>query len=203
MLNKRQIISQTEEYVKNLLVKENSGHDWYHIALVRRNALNIAEKEKNVDLFVVELVALLHDIADHKNHGGDYEIGPKLAKEWLESLKVKKDIINHVVDIVGTISFSKNTGSIKTKEGEIVQDADRLEALGAVGIARCFATGAKMGRPIYDPNDEEGNYSIQHFYDKLLKLKKLMNTKTGKKMAEKRHAFMEKFLKQFYKEWAE
>ncbi len=196
-----EVISKTEQFVQDTLAGESSGHDWYHIHLVRKNAMQIAENEIDVNLFVVELAALLHDIADHKNHGGDYSIGPKMTREWLGSLNLEPELIHEVVEIVSTISYSKNAGPMKSKEGKIVQDADRLEAIGAIGIARCFATGAKMGRPIYDPNDKEGKHSIQHFYDKLLKLKDLMNTETGKQMAKERHDYMEGFLERFYEEW--
>lgn len=200
-MNNEDIIAKTEEFVRKTLKGEGSGHDWGHVDKVRKNALKIAKEEKDANLFIVELAALLHDIADHKNHGGDYEIGPKKAREWLESLKIEPAIIDSVTDIVSTISYSKNAGPMKTLEGKIVQDADRLEALGAIGIARCFATGGKMRRVIYDPSGRDRAHSIQHFYDKLLKLKDMMNTVTGQRMAEERHRFMEDFLKRFYQEW--
>lgn len=214
-MNKEFVLKQTERYVKNNLEKESSGHDWLHICRVRNMALYIAEKEKNADLFVVQLAALLHDIADWKFHSGDDSVGSKIARNWLEKMNIDGKIISHVCEIVKEISF-KGAGvksKIKTEEGMIVQDADRLDALGALGISRCFASGGKMGYSIYDPNikpklhktfeqyKSSSSTSINHFYEKLLLLKDLMNTKTGKKIAEERHKFMEHFLDKFFKEW--
>ena len=214
-MNKKEIIKKTESFVKKHLKGDVTGHDWWHIDRVRKMALRIAKKEKNVDLFVVQLAALLHDIADWKFHGGDETIGIKLAEEWLKRLKVEEEIISRVCEIIREISFkgAEVKSKMKTKEGMIVQDADRLDAIGAVGIARCFATGAKLNREIYNPEikprlhktfeeyKKAKSTSINHFYEKLLLLKDLMNTKTAKKIAEKRHKFMEQFLDRFFKEW--
>lgn len=196
-----EILKQTEAFVKEILEGEGSGHDWYHIDQVRKNALHIAQSEDNCDLFIIELAALLHDIADHKLHDGDYEKGGKVSRAFLEQLQVDKAIIDHVVSIVSSISFSKNAGPMKTKEGEIVQDADRLEAIGAIGIARCFAYGGSKQRIIYDPTGKNKENSLQHFYDKLLKVKDLMNTEGGKQIAKERDAFLRMYLDQFLQEW--
>ena len=210
-MNKKFIIKQTEEYVKKILEKESSGHDWWHIYRVWKNAVQIGKKE-NADLFIVQLAALLHDLEDWKFK--TEEDSPKLAREWLENLKVDKNIIFHVCDIIKNMSF-KGSGvksQIKTKEGMVVQDADRLDALGAIGIARTFTTGALRGRVLYNPKIKIGKRvkdfrkkdsysSIHHFYDKILLVKGLINTKTAKKIAEGRHRFVEQFLDKFFKEW--
>jgi len=215
-MNRKEIIRKTTVYVRNVLGKEGTGHDWLHIERVVRNAKKIANKEGG-DLFVIELAALLHDIADWKFHGGDFSVGPKKTKEWLEKLKLEENIISHVTNIVKGVSFRGGTNKVKMKtlEGKIVQDADRLDAMGAIGIARTFAYGGYRGREIYNPKIKPKSYkhyanlkkgmksgtTINHFYEKLLLLKDSMNTKTGRKMAEEKHKFMERFLKQFYKEW--
>ncbi len=215
-MDKQAILRQTEEYARKTLEGEGSGHDWHHIDRVRRNALRIAREEK-ADLFIVELGALLHDIADWKFHGGDEAIGPKVSRDWLQKVGADETTIIHVCEIINDISF-KGAGEkkqMKTKEGMCVQDADRLDALGAIGVARTFATGGKMGRPIYDPAEKphmhqtfaeyktkKGN-SLNHFYEKILLLKDRMNTPTGKKLAEGRHAYVEQFVKEFLKEWNE
>ena len=173
------------------------------------------KKKKNVDLFVIQLAALLHDIADWKFNGGDMSIGLELAKRWLEKLKVDEKTISKVCEIIENISFKGAYVKSKpiSKEAMIVQDADRLDAIGAIGIARCFATGAKLNRVLYNPKikpklhktfEEYKNSkssSINHFYEKLLLLKDLMNTKTGKEIAKSRHEFMEQFLDRFFSEW--
>jgi uncharacterized protein len=207
-------IEKTEDYVKQKLQGDGTGHDWWHVDNVRKNAMLIG-KEEGADLFVVELAALLHDIADWKFQDGDESVGPRLTREILESLEVDSQVIQHVCDIVGHVSF-KGAGAenkISTLEGKVVQDADRLEALGAIGIARCFAYGGHKNRPIYDPSikptthDDFSSYkknqshSMNHFYEKLLLLKDRMNTATGKRIAEGRHKFTEQFLGQFFKEW--
>ncbi|MCX7109630.1 MAG: HD domain-containing protein [Proteobacteria bacterium] len=207
-------INKTVIYVKQKLEGDGSGHDWWHIQRVWKMAERIA-KEESADQLTVQLAALLHDIADWKSHGNNFEIGPKVAREWLETLGVPDPIVNEVAYIVGSVSF-KGVGASKpdlSLEGKIVQDADRLDATGAMGIARTFAYGGHNNRLIYDPNippiteHTENSYvnnispSINHFYEKLLLLKNLMNTQTGRKVAENRHVFMEKFLEQFYKEW--
>lgn len=213
-MNKDQIIIQTTEYIKTKLMGEGSGHDWWHVYRVWKSAIHIG-KQESVDLFVVELAALLHDVADWKFHDGNDEIGPQVAKEWLESLGVSEDIVSHVCQIIKDISF-KGAGvvtAMKTTEGMVVQDADRLDALGAIGIARTFAYGGSKNREMYNPDinpemhasfeqykNSQGT-SINHFYEKLLLLKELMNTATAKQIAEKRHAVMEDYLQQFYDEW--
>lgn len=208
-------IQQSREMIKNKLMGEGTGHDWYHIERVYKLAEHIAEKEGDVDIFIVRMGALLHDIADHKFHDGDETVGPKVAMEWLESVKVRPERMKKIVDIVKEISFKglDVPTPMSTKEGQIVQDADRIDAIGAIGIARTFAYGGNKNRPIYDPNikpvchDSFAAYktstapTINHFYEKLLHLKDKMNTKAGKQIAEERHAFMENFLEQFYKEW--
>ena len=213
-MNEEAILKQTEEYIKNKLSGEGSGHDWWHVYRVCKNAIHIG-KHENTDLFVVQLAALLHDISDWKFNDGDDDVGPKLAREWLEKMQVEEDVISHVCKIIKEMSF-KGAGvktPIHTKEGMVVQDADRLDAIGAIGIARTFAYGGHKGREIYNPNikpelhDSFEKYksgtspTINHFYEKLLLLKDLMNTKTAKKIAEERHKFMEQFLNRFYKEW--
>lgn len=212
-MNKEAILKQTEEYIRNKLSGEGSGHDWWHVYRVWKNAIYIG-KHENVDLFMVQLAALLHDISDWKFNEGD-DVGPKLAREWLEKMRVDEKVISHVCKIIKEISF-KGAGvktPMRTKEGMVVQDADRLDAIGAIGIARTFAYGRHKGREIYNPNikpelhDSFEKYksgkghTINHFYEKLLLLKDLMNTKTAKKIAKERHKFMEQFLDRFYKEW--
>lgn len=213
-MNKEQIIDKTADYIKNKMTGESSGHDWWHVYRVWKNAIHIGEQE-DVDLFVVELAALLHDIADWKFHDGDDDIGPRLAREWLESLAVDENVIAHVSQIIKDISF-KGAGvatTMKTIEGMVVQDADRLDAIGAIGIGRTFAYGGNKGREMYDPEIKpqahesfeqyKNNQSntINHFYEKLLLLRDLMNTASAKRIAEKRHALMEKFLDDFLQEW--
>jgi len=213
-MNNQDIILKTVDFVKTSLSDAEGGHDWWHIFRVWKIALHIAENE-NVDIFVVELGALLHDIADSKFHGGDEEIGPRKAEEFLQSLQVSENVIVHVQKIIANISFKggKLSQKFKSPELDVVQDADRLDALGAIGIARTFNYGGHKGRTIYNPDikpnlnlsKEEYKHSdgptMNHFYEKLLLLKNLMNTQTGRKMAEQRHNFMLTYLDQFYKEW--
>ncbi|MEI7507906.1 MAG: HD domain-containing protein [Flavobacterium sp.] len=208
------LIDDTILFVKQKLENAESGHDWFHIERVYKNALLIAEGE-DCDITVVKLGALLHDIADSKFHDGDEAVGPKVAREFLESQNASEEIITHVVHIIENISFKGGNFEKKftSKELEVVQDADRLDAIGAIGIARTFNYGGFKNRPIYNPNiapqtnmtKEEYKKSeaptLNHFYEKLLLLKDKMNTKTGRKIAEKRHKFMELFLSQFYAEW--
>jgi len=213
-MNKEQIISNTETFVKSVLKDAEGGHDWFHILRVWNNAKLIA-KEENVDLFIVELGALLHDIADSKFHNGDESIGPKIARVFLEEQQVDNITINHVEQIISNISYKGGNfeQKFKSPELDVIQDADRLDAIGAVGIARCFNYGGFKDRPLYNPsikpnlNQTKEEYknsnapTINHFYEKLLLLKEKMNTKTGKKIAENRHIYMETFLQQFYNEW--
>ena len=213
-MNNEQIIAQTAEHIRLKLEGEGSGHDWWHVYRVWKNAIHIGKQEK-ADLFVIELAALLHDIADWKFHNGNEDIGPQLAREWLETLSVEESVIAHVCRIIRAISFKgagvKNT--MDSPEGLIVQDADRLDAMGAIGIARTFAYGSSKHREIYNPTvnpqlhtsfeqykNSEGT-TINHFYEKLLLLKNLMNTPTAKKIAEGRHKYMQEFLQQFFLEW--
>lgn len=210
-MSHKQIILRTQEFMKDRLLKEGSGHDWQHIFRVWKMAKEIGEKEK-ADLFVAELGALLHDIADWKFFK-DPKAGSKESRKWLESLNVDEDSIKKVCSIVDNVSFkgSKIKSKMESLEGKIVQDADRLDALGAIGIARCFAYSGFKGIPIFDPkikpnlNKKLSNKStsINHFYEKLLLIKDLMNTKTAKNIATKRHKFLEDYLKQFYLEWGE
>lgn len=221
-MNKTEILKNTAEFVKKTLSDAEGGHDWFHIERVRKNAKLIAKTEE-VDLFIVELGALLHDIADAKFHSGDESVGPKIASEFLKKQQVSSEIIEHVVKIIENISFSQSKkkqkshetsgAEFQSKELQVIQDADRLDALGAIGIARTFNYGGYKNRALYDPaiqpnlkmSKEEYKAStaptINHFYEKLLLLKDLMNTKTGRSIAEGRHVFMLKFLSQFYAEW--
>lgn len=208
------IIDKTILFVKTKLEQAEGGHDWFHIERVYKNALLIAQEE-SCDLTVVKLGALLHDIADSKFHNGDETIGPKTARAFLEAENVDEATIVHVVNIIENISFKGGNFEKKfsSKELEIVQDADRLDAIGAIGIARCFNYGGFKNRALYNPaippkfgmSKEEyktnDSPTINHFYEKLLLLKDKMNTPTGKKIAEARHRFMENFLSQFYAEW--
>lgn len=208
------LIQKTVDFVKAELTEAESGHDWWHIYRVWQLSKHIAEKEQ-VNLVVVELGALLHDIADSKFHGGDESIGPKMARNFLEKQAVEEGVIVQVENIIRHISFKggNHDQSYRSRELDVVQDADRLDAMGAIGIARTFNYGGFKNRAIYDPNippkldmtKEEYKKStaptINHFYEKLLLLKDRMNTETGKLMAQQRHQFMEQFLEAFYKEW--
>jgi uncharacterized protein len=208
------VIEQTADHVKKVLANEGSGHDWWHIERVWRMAKRIGQDE-GADLPIVELAALLHDIADWKAHGGDSNIGSQTAMTWLTSLDVDSNIVQHVGQIIADISFKGASVEqpMLSLEGKVVQDADRLDAIGAIGIARAFAYGGSKGRLIYDPTCKPTDHqtadsylnsngtTINHFYEKLLLLKDRMNTQTGKNVAEQRHDFMEDFLKQFYEEW--
>jgi uncharacterized protein len=213
-MEKETIILKTIDFVKATLVDAEGGHDWWHIYRVWKTAKHIAQIE-GVDTFIVELGALLHDIADSKFHGGDEEIGPQIAKKFLQSIQVSEDIILHVVNIIGSISFKGGNlpQLFHSPELDVIQDADRLDAIGAIGIARTFNYGGHKGRAIYNP-DIKPNFilskeeyknneapTLNHFYEKLLLLKDRMNTETGRKMAESRHDFMLIYLDQFYKEW--
>jgi uncharacterized protein len=213
-MNKNDIIQKTIAFVKRSLQGAEGGHDWWHIERVHNNTKTIAAREP-VNMFIAELAALLHDIADAKFHDGDENVGPQKARAFLESLSVDGNIIEHVENIIRNISFKGGnfTAGFSSAELEVVQDADRLDALGAIGIARAFNYGGFKNREIYNPNitpdmvmDKEAYKrsnapTLNHFYEKLLLLKDRMNTNTGKRMAEQRHAFMEQYLEQFYAEW--
>lgn len=211
-MNQEEIIHLTEKYVYEQLHNDASGHDWWHIVRVTRMARKIAEEEK-ANLFICEMAALLHDIADEKLNSSEEE-GLNKVKDFLHSLEIDRNDSHKIMEIISTISY-KGGGQPKvtTLEAMIVQDADRLDAIGAIGIARTLAYGGKKGQLIYDPKisprtsmtkeayRNEESTSINHFYEKLLKLKDEMNTTYGKKMAEERHLYMENFLKQFMMEW--
>ena len=208
------LIDKTIAFVKEKLDNAEGGHDWFHIERVYKNSILIAQEE-DCDLTVVKLGALLHDIADSKFHDGDETIGPKIARTFLESENVFEETINHVINIIENISFKGGNfeNKFSSKELEIVQDADRLDAIGAIGIARTFNYGGFKNRALYDPsiapnlNMSKEEYknsnspTLNHFYEKLLLLKDKMNTATGKKIALERHQYMENFLSQFYAEW--
>jgi len=208
------LIPRTILFVKEKLENAEGGHDWFHIERVYKNTLLIAKNEA-CDTAIVQLGALLHDIADSKFHNGDETVGPRVAREFLESENVDEEIIEHVVNIIENISykggnFEKKFTSI---ELNVVQDADRLDAIGAIGIARTFNYGGFKNRTLYDPEiapnssmtkeEYKNNDSptLNHFYEKLLLLKDKMNTATGKQIAQERHCYMEGFLAQFYAEW--
>jgi uncharacterized protein len=214
-LKNNQIIEATKTFVKTTLKDAEGGHDWFHTERVYNNALLISKGE-TVDELVVALGALLHDIADSKFNDGDDTVGPKIAGEFLMKQNVSTKVINHVIKIIENVSFSSNidnASAFKSKELEVIQDADRLDALGAIGIARTFNYGGFKNRALYNPdikpnlNLTKDEYkkstapTINHFYEKLLLLKDKMNTKTGRKIAEERHNYMVDFLKQFYAEW--
>lgn len=207
------VLHRANAHVRTLLAGDSTGHDWWHIERVRRTALTIARQEGG-DLYIVELAAILHDVADWK-FSGDSAAGPREVRAWLEEQEVEPASIDHVCQIVEQLSY-KGAGvatPMSSLEGEAVQDADRLEALGAIGIARAFAYGGSKGRPIYDPAippemhasfaayKKNSGPTINHFYEKLLLLKDRMNTATGRRLAAARHEFMQQYLEQFYAEW--
>jgi uncharacterized protein len=194
--------------------QDSSGHDWWHIDRVRNTAVQIARQE-GADPVIVELAALLHDIADWKFHGGDETAGPRAARDWLSQFPLPDQSLDHICDIIATLSFKgANVATpMTTLEGQCVQDADRIDAIGAIGIARAFAYGGHKGRAMYDPehpptlHDSFEAYkrnagpTINHFHEKLLLLRDRMNTTTAKAIADERHQFMEAFLQQFHREW--
>lgn len=210
----QELISKTADFMKAKFAADSTGHDWWHLYRVWQLSKHIASKEKGSDILVVELAALLHDIADWKFHD-DEEAGPNAAGRWLESLKVDKKTIAHVENIVRHISFkgANVKNKLSTLEGYIVSDADKLDAIGAIGIARAFAYGGSDNRIMYDPDRKPKHHesfeeykndksdTINHFYEKLLLLKDRMYTKTGKQIAIHRHKYMENYLKEFYAEW--
>lgn len=209
----KDVIQKTESFVRNLLGEDCTGHDWFHIERVRRNALYICEKENKGDSYIIELAALLHDVSDEKLNATK-EAGEKKLSDFLNSIELEQSTRDKVIDIINSVSFKGGRKiELKSIEAKIVQDADRLDAMGAIGIARTFAYGGNKGRPIYSPEIavreemSESEYrkgkspSINHFYEKLLKLKNLLNTDTARNMAEKRHQFMEKYLEEFFNEW--
>ena len=216
-MDKKQVIQATIDFVKETLQGAEGGHDWFHIERVYRNAKLIAKGE-DVDLFIIELGSLLHDIADAKFYDGDETIGPKKAADFLRSKDVNESIILHIENIIRYVSFKSSLdtsekGKFDSIELKVIQDADRLDAIGAIGIARTFNYGGFKNRSLYDPDiaplidQDKETYknskapTINHFYEKLLLLKNKMNTATARKIADKRHQFMEQYLDQFYDEW--
>ncbi|MFC5403342.1 HD domain-containing protein [Cohnella soli] len=208
----RRIAGEAVEWARAKLHKDSSGHDWWHIDRVVRTARTIA-REEGADSFVCELAALLHDMADEKLND-DPRAAEQELERWLANSGADDEVVSHVLEIIRTMSFKGGARApMKTKEGKVVQDADRLDAIGAVGISRVFAYSGAKSRPIHDPElkprermtEEEyrngKDTAINHFYEKLLKLKGLMNTVAGKRLAEERHAFMETYLERFYAEW--
>lgn len=215
-MTQQQLINKTADFVKQKFSTEPTGHDWWHMYRVWQLAKQINLDEKTADPLVVELAALLHDIADWKFHDGDMEAGPRAAREWLESLHASEDKILHIEDIIRNTSF-KGSGvasTLKTIEGKIIHDADKLDAIGAIGIARAFAYGGSKSRNMHDPElvptihksfEEYKNArgtTINHFHEKLLLLKDRMYTTTGQKIAQHRHEYMQKFLDEFHNEWS-
>lgn len=208
------IIDKTIGFVKETLAGAEAGHDWFHIERVYKTALHINDAE-NGDVLVVSLAALLHDIADSKFNNGDEEIGPNMAGNFMRGLNITDHVVIHVQEIIRNLSYKASLGNItfQSKELDIVQDADRLDAIGAIGIARAFTYGGYKNRVMYDPeiapdlNMSKEAYknsaapTVNHFYEKLLRLKELMKTTAGKQLAQKRHEFMESYLDQFYAEW--
>eukprot|EP01118_Nematostelium_gracile_P017792 TRINITY_DN7712_c0_g1_i1.p1 TRINITY_DN7712_c0_g1~~TRINITY_DN7712_c0_g1_i1.p1 ORF type:complete len:218 (+),score=47.33 TRINITY_DN7712_c0_g1_i1:345-998(+) len=213
-MQEQEIIQQTIAFVKQTLAGAEAGHDWFHIERVYKTALTINASEK-ADNLIVSLAALLHDIADSKFNNGDETIGPRIAGEFMQSLNLAPEIIEHVQQIILNMSYKASLGTVTfhSHELEVVQDADRLDAIGAIGIARAFTYGGFKNRVLYDPaipfveNMSKEAYknttapTINHFYEKLLLLKDLMKTAAGKAMAQQRHDFMLNYLDQFYKEW--
>lgn len=211
-MTNQEIIEKTLAFVKSELKNAEGGHDWFHIERVWKNARTISQSEP-ANLLVVELGALLHDIADHKFN--DESIGISKARNFLESLHVDEGVIDHVLKIMKNISFKGGNfqPDFSSKELAVVQDADRLDAMGAIGIARAFNYGGFKGRPMHDPSikpmtgmtveqyQQSKAPTINHFYEKLLLLKERMNTETGKRMAQQRHQYMEQYLEQFFREW--
>lgn len=207
------IIEQTILFVKRTLAGAEAGHDWFHIDRVYKNAVAINAVEK-ADELVVALAALLHDIADAKFNNGDEEVGPRIAGEFLKTLNIKQDVVDHVLQIIRNISYKTNLGVVTFNSAElsVVQDADRLDAIGAIGIARAFTYGGFKNRVLYDPEiapqlemtkeeyKNSNSPTINHFYEKLLLLKDLMKTDEGKRIALERHDFMLSYLKQFLSE---
>lgn len=214
-MKNRKIIDRLAKSVKQQLEHEGSGHDWWHVFRVWTMAQRLAKKEK-VEVFVVELAALLHDVADWKFHNGDEKVGPRVARRMLLAEGVDEETITQVCEIISTMGFkgAKVKTNMASREGMVVQDADRLDAIGAIGIARAFAYGGHKGSMLYSPNQKpvmhktkeeyfkgDGS-SVNHFYEKLLLLKDQMNTQGAKRLASERHRFMKKYLDRFFQEWA-
>lgn len=213
-MDRQQLVQRTAEFVRQKLSGDATGHDWWHIHRVRVMARRLA-REEGADLLVVELAALLHDIADWKFHDGDLEAGPLAASAWLAECGVEHSVIEQVADIIGSLSFkgARVETPMATLEGRVVQDADRLDALGAVGIARAFAYGGSQRREIYDPDTapvahtsfdayrSSASSTVHHFHEKLLLLADRMNTETARRLARGRHDYMQSYLDRFHEEW--
>jgi uncharacterized protein len=213
-VNQEVVIKKTVEFVKQTLAGAEGGHDWWHINRVWKLAKQIAKAEQ-LDLFIVELGALLHDIADSKFHDGDETVGPRKARAFLRSLNITQEVIDHVESIITNISFGggNHAQKFRSPELDVVQDADRLDAIGAIGVARTFNYGGYKNRELYNPDikpnlsmtkeqyKKSNSPTVNHFYEKLFLLQDRMNTEAGRKIANHRHAFMEQFLAEFYKEW--
>ena len=207
-------VAATEAMVRSAMENDTTGHDWWHVARVRKMALRLAGEE-GADQLVVELAALLHDVWDHKLYDGDDTVAPVEVRKWLESLHLTEYSIAHIVDIIDRVSFkgSEVPDEMPTIEGKVVQDADRLDAMGAIGIARTFAYGGNKGRSLYDPTVQPENHTnfedyksnnnptLNHFYEKLLLLKDRMHTASASRIAQARHQYMEAFLDRFLREW--
>jgi uncharacterized protein len=213
-LTPAEVLARTEAFVRGRLAGDGSGHDWWHVHRVRQVALRLA-REEGADPYVVELAALLHDVADHKFHGGDETAGPRAAREWLAPLGVDAAVTEHVAGIIAALSF-KGAGvptPMATPEGAVVQDADRLDAIGAIGIARAFAFGGSRGRAMYEPDappemhdsfdayKTSQGHTLNHFHEKLFLLRDRMNTRAARAIAEERHRYMEGFVARFLAEW--
>jgi uncharacterized protein len=214
MTSRPELLARTEAFVRERMEGDGTGHDWWHVHRVRCMALRLA-REEGADPFVVELAALLHDVWDHKLHDGDDSVAPREIRGWLRAADTDEATVSHVCEIVAGVSF-KGAGvatPMRTPEGAVVQDADRLDAMGAVGIARAFAFGGSRGRPIHDPDTAPelhptfaayragAGATTAHFHEKLLLLRDRMNTAAARRLAEERHLFMEEFLRRFHEEW--
>lgn len=214
-MDEKAVLSKTEEFVKEKLLSLDAAHDWGHIQRVWNNTLMLLGEEKDADPFVCQLGALLHDVGDPKFYERDEKAGRKIIRKFLQSIELPEEIIGEVLNIVWHVSFSQSfdKSSYFSPELAVVQDADRLDAMGAIGIARAFSYGGFKNQEIYDPEQpfvpsttkEEYTHkrtsTVNHFYDKLLLLKEMMNTPAGKKIAEERHAFMLHYLAQLHAEW--
>lgn len=214
-MERTDVVRATQRHVQATLHGDSSGHDWWHVQRVWQMAQRLAADEGDVDLLVVELAALLHDIADWKFHQGDVMAGPRAANAWLKSQNLNATTTDHICEIVQHLSFkgAGDTSRMATKEGQIVQDADRLDALGAIGIARAFAYGGYAGHELYNPQvpptshasfaayKADQSHTVNHFHEKLLLLRDRMNTESARRIAHGRHRYMEAFLARFHREW--
>lgn len=219
MMNKDEVISKTIDFVKTELKGETTGHDWFHTERVWKISLKLT-KEEVANPFIVQMVALLHDVDDWKFNNGKDDSNVNKLGSWLKKMALSEEESKQILGIINSLAFKGegHSSAMETEEGKVVQDADRLDALGAIGIARAFASGQQFGQMIYDPNikplvgatkeeykkqytGERKNTTLNHFYEKLLLLKDLMNTETAKKMAEGRTIFMQTYLEKFFEEW--